>query len=190
MAIDNQWLGVIDWSRCQAAEIEAYVSQEIKMSHAGIVTIQGDFTLLKYIATLNSKELERTIGFDSGRLNSGFSIVALCGDETLRPEDFDLRASTRWSGGQIQKAENGDEKGIEHLLLGRGADIGALKAKIAAFFAKRGGNTPAKVLPNLRHTKGMFYPDAEALGPGIRSGVPQFSLVTPRRFLIVRDERH
>ncbi len=159
------------------------------MSRSGVVTITGDFTLLKYVATLSRGELERTVGFDKGRLHSGFTIVALAGDEVISPEDFELKGSTRWSGGII-KSPSPEAQGqdINAILDARGQDVATLKQRVAEFFARRGGNTPAKVLPNLRHTPGLEYPDAEALGPGIRSGVPQFKLINARRFVIVRDE--
>jgi hypothetical protein len=160
------------------------------MSSAGNVTVDGgDFTLLKYVATLDAEALERTVGFDRGRLKSGFTIVALASNEILAPDDFQLGASSRYSGGVVKQAAAGQGVGIEAILTDRGQDIAELKKKVAAFFASRGGNTPAKVLPNLRHTSGMKYPDAEALAPGVRSGVPQFKLLVPKKFVILRDER-
>lgn len=160
------------------------------MSTAGTIIVDGgDFTLLKYIAALDAEALERTVGFDRGRLKSGFTIVALAGDEVLGPGDFQLGASTRFSGAVVKQATATQGHGIESMLADRGQDIAELKKKVARFFASRGGNTPAKVLPNLRHTEGMIYPDAEALGPGRRSGVPQFKLLVARKFVILRDER-
>ena len=159
------------------------------MYSLGIVMITGDFTLLKYIALLNAADLERTIGFDKDRLKSGFRILALAGDETIFPEDFLLKGSTRWSGGLIKSlASQGQGLDINNILLSRGQDVAVLKKRVAYFFAQRGGNTPAKVVPNLRHTKSMKYPDAEALRPGFQSGIPQFSLLTARRFIVVKQE--
>jgi hypothetical protein len=34
----------------------------------------------------------------------------------------------------------------------------------------------------------MLYPDAEALGPGISSGVPQFDLKVLKRFVVVHQQ--
>lgn len=159
------------------------------MKNSGTTTIGGgDFTLLKYVATLDRDDLERAVGFERGRLRTGFWIVTLAGDEVLNPDDFELGASTRWSGGVIKNNSKGQAIGIETILLGRDQNVIALKEKVSMFFLKRGGNTPAKVLPNLRHTDGMRYPDAEALGPGMRSGVPQFKLLRPKKFVIIRDE--
>ena len=42
------------------------------MSRAGNVTCTGNFTMLKYIDKLSADEMERTIGFDKGRLKTGF----------------------------------------------------------------------------------------------------------------------
>lgn len=157
---------------------------------SGITVIGGGyFTMLKYVATLNAAVLERAVGFEQGRLRDGFLLAVLAGEEVLSPDDFELAASTRYSGGVIRRATDGSAVGIEQLLTMRGQDPASLKRKVSEFFKRRGGNTPAKVLPNLRHTDGMKYPDAEALGPGIRSGVPQFRLLRPKKFVIVRDEK-
>ncbi|MBI3350769.1 MAG: hypothetical protein HY020_26670 [Burkholderiales bacterium] len=146
----------------------------------------GDFTMLKYIESLSAADLERTVGFHRGRLAQGFLIVALGEHETLEPSDFELKASTRWSGGAMSNPAGAD---IRDILAARGQDPEALKRRVAAFFARRGGNTPAKVLPNRRDDAGCHYPDAEALGPGLRSGVPQFHLKKEsggKAFVVVR----
>jgi hypothetical protein len=150
-----------------------------------ITIASGDFTIIKYLRHLNREDLERTVGFDKGRLGKGSVIVVLSEHERLSADDFELGASTRWSGGKIPRRVGGHAK-IENLLIERGQDLGALKQKVAEFFARRGDNTPAKVLPNRNHTSGMVYPDAEALGPGIRSGVMSFKLLNPKQFEIFR----
>jgi hypothetical protein len=159
------------------------------MENLGIVTTDGDFTMLKYLIGLDAAQLERTVGFDKGRLDSGFLIVALAADEKLAPADFSLKASSRWSAGLV-RAHASSEPGIDinDILATRGQDIGLLKERVARFLNQGGGNRPAKVLPNLRHSEGMKYPDAEARAPGVWGGVPQFHLDAPRRFLIVRRE--
>ena len=154
-----------------------------------IVEVSGNFTMLKYIEHLGRPELERTIGFDAGRLNNGFSLVVLSDDQLLTPSDIELKASSRWSKGAVGKSNVSLGVEIELLLAQRDQDVAALKQKVCNFFAKRGGNRPAKVLPNLRHTEGMRYPDAEASGPGKRGGVPQFNLTVARRFVVIRVGR-
>ena len=149
----------------------------MRLSTSAKVALNGDFTLLKYVIGLRAIELESTLGFAPGRLRSGFRLVALAENELLLADDFHLKASTRWSGGKLGDSDAGGRgTSIEELLSSRGQNVETLKAKVVAFFAQRGGNTPAKVLPNLVHMDGMEYPDATVLGPGIRSGVPQFSL--------------
>lgn len=155
------------------------------MSSPTSILCKGNFTTLGHLRGLNARELERTVGFDRDRLAQGFSLIALAHDELLTPTDFELKASTRWSAGAVGGKQGVGGNQIETLLLQRGQDLAALKAKVCKFFSRRGDNTPAKVLPNLRHTTGMIYPDAEALGPGISSGVPQFNLLVPRRFVVV-----
>jgi hypothetical protein len=90
-------------------------------------------------------------------------------DEILKPGDFELKASSRWSAG-ILRSRHG--KTINEVLLNRGHDVEELKSRVAGFFADKPENRPAKVLPNLVHTPVMSYPNAEARGPGIPSGVP------------------
>ena len=118
--------------------------------------------------------------------DNGFCIVALAANQLITAQDFELKASTRWSAGAIGKSSSTSGSEVETILDRRGQNVDILKHKVCSFFAERGPNTPAKVLPNLRHTAGMLYPNAEALGPGISSGVPQFNLVTARKFVIVR----
>lgn len=153
----------------------------------GIIdNIKGCFTIYKYIKNLNRKDLERALGFHNGRLDSGFKVVVLAPGYILNINDFDLGASTRWSGGKIAK----DGEGIESLLCARGQDINLLKKQVMErWFSKDGDYRPAKVLPNLKHEAGMEYPNAEALGLGIPSGVPQFVMKeNSYPFIIVREE--
>ena len=157
------------------------------MSVAQPLSITGDFTTLRYLVGFDASALERRIGFDSGRLAPGFTLVALAEEETLAPDDFELKASTRWSAGAVGGKHGVGGEQIEPILLRRGLDLLTLKERVCKFFARRGKNTPAKILPNLRHTPGMRYPDAEALGPGQSSGVPQFKLLVPKRFIIISE---
>lgn len=155
------------------------------MSSLPSILCRGYFTTLGYLKGLDARELERAVGFDRDRLAQGFSLIALADDEVLTPSDVELKASSRWSAGAVGGKQGVGGKQIESILLQREQDVTALKAKVCEFFSRRGNNTPAKVLPNLRHTSGMIYPDAEALGPGISSGVPQFDLLVPKRFVIL-----
>ena len=75
---------------------------------------------------------------------------------------------------------------MEDLLISRGQDVTNLKEKVCEFFARGGARTPAKVVPVTKHVPGMPYPDATALAVGIRSGVPQFNLLVPRLFSVVK----
>lgn len=157
------------------------------MSIAGIITTRGYFTTLKHIESLNAAELERAVGYETGRLAAGFIVVRLADDQVIGPGDFRLEASTRWSGGTVNSKDPDKAGGnVERVLSTRGQDVEMLKGKVAAFFARRGPDTPAKVLPTLLDAVGMKYPHGQALGPAIRSGVPQFYLEQDRRFVVVR----
>ena len=144
------------------------------------VSASGYFTMLDFIERLSASDLERTLGFQPRRLTAGFAIVALATGQRLTSSEIDLAASTRWSGGLVGGLE------IKALLAERGQNVEQLKQKVCRFFASGRGRTPAKVLPVIDHTAGMVYPDANALAPGIRSGVPQFRLLVPKPFTVVR----
>ncbi len=154
---------------------------------SGIVTCSGFFTTLRFLQGRSAPDLERAVGFGQGRLASGFKLVVLAEDETIAPGELSLKASSRWSAGLVKSASSGEGKEITDLLLARGQDPDQLKQSVLDFFSRRGLHTPAKILPNLRHTPAMQYPDAEALGPGIRSGIPQFELLVAKRFVIVHS---
>jgi hypothetical protein len=133
--------------------------------------------MLKFIRNRSADELERRVGFDPGRLTAGYRLIVLAPGTLIRADEFDLKASTRWSAGAVRgPGSQGPGRDIEDMLEARGQNVLELKDKTAAFFAKGGGNAPAKVLPNQTHEYWMTYPDANALGPGIRSGIPQFRL--------------
>jgi hypothetical protein len=155
---------------------------------ADVLSVKNHFTMLGFIQGLTAAELERTLGFHAGRLSSGFAIVALTEGQQLEPVDIDLLGSTRWSGGLIGSRGLQHGRELQFILAQRGQDVAQLKRKVCEFFSRRGPRTPAKVLPNMAHSRGTFYPDAEALGPGIRSGVPQFKLLKLHRFTVIQIE--
>ena len=146
----------------------------------------NNFTLLGYLDGLDGPALERTLGFHPGRLAAGFSVACLAESEWLLPRDIDLKASTRWPAGGLRVPGSPSVRELESLLAERGQDVDSLKTKVCAFFARRGRNTPAKVIPVTLHEDGMQYPAAEAIAPGVRSGVPQFHLNVPKCFVVVR----
>lgn len=155
------------------------------MSSTEVIVYGGYFTSLGYVEGLSGPALERALGFHAGRLSRGFQLLALSETEWMGPADFDLQASTRWSGGVLPAASSRAPSDIETILAARGQDLPALKAKVAAYFARRGRATPAKVSPKEEHRPGMHYPGAEALAPGVPSGVPQFKLLRPKRFCVI-----
>lgn len=160
--------------------------QKYNMYHVGrYLDLNGYFTTAQYIKGLSTSDIERTLGFAPGRLSCGYLIALLANGEVLRPQDFELKASTRWSAGLVGSTGSPNLKEIEELLIARKQNITQLKEKVCFFFATRNGNTPAKIIPREAHSASTLYPDAEALGPGIRSGVPQFILTSKKRFIIV-----
>lgn len=150
------------------------------------VTRRGNFTMLGYIDQWDGVELERRVGFHPGRLSHGFAIVALAPGQVLLPQDLELQGSTRWSGGFAQPVPGQELAHLESVLSARGQDTQQLKRKVCEFFARGGKQTPAKVIPFIPHASGMAYPDAEAIAPGVRSGIPQFNLLQLRVFRVVK----
>ena len=148
--------------------------------------LRGNFTMLGFIDSWRALDLERRLGFSPGRLAAGYAVFALAPGQRLGPYDFELQGSTRWSGGFSIRTRSSETADLEDLLSGRGLDVTQLKEKVCEFFARRGAQTPAKVVPVTTHAPGMQYPDANALGAGIRSGVPQFNLLVPRPFSVVK----
>lgn len=156
-----------------------------------IELVSGNFSMLGFVMGYEPAELERRVGFHDGRLKHGYAIATLANGLRLEPRDFELQGSTRWSGGFTRGKAAHDGRELEILLKQRGQNILELKKKVCEFFAKGGAKTPAKILPFLKHQPGMEYPGAtalgqDALGKYIPSGVPQFNLVVPRLFSVVR----
>lgn len=152
--------------------------------------LSGNFTMLKYLLHRTPAELERRLGFHAGRLDTGGWVIVLAPGERMSATDFRLDASTRWSGGRFAPTTAQDtSRRIEDLLGARLGDaatpeqreqeIARLRALVADFFAEHWLNAPAKVLPAATHKPGMRYPHAQALAPGVRSGVPQFTVTHP-----------
>ena len=149
-----------------------------------VVPCSRSFTMLGFVDGLAGTELEQRLGFHAERLSGGFAVAVLTGQRLL-PDDIELQGSTRWSGG-FRSAAEAECAFLEQVLESRGQNVHQLKQQLCNFFAKGGKRTPAKVIPFVEHSSGMQYPDAQALGVGIRSGVPQFYLKHPRMFSIAR----
>lgn len=156
------------------------------LPHAGAAASQqhllyGTFTMLKYIETYNAAQLERRVGYASGRLKPGFRIVALAPGEVITPDELVLDASSRWPEGNLLGEAQVDKAGaspMERVLEARGQPVDALKQKVLEFFRRERGNTPAKIIPVWKDEDGsLSYPPATAIdGSEAKIGVPQFRL--------------
>lgn len=150
--------------------------------------LKGYFTLIRFVAGLPYPALEKRLGFQRDHLKSGFLLAVLADHESIRKEDFVLRASTLSPRGVI-RLDGAQEVQIEDGLRCHGQDVMATREQVAQFLMRRGRHTPAKIIPRGDHlTAAMDYPRAEALGPGMSPGVPQFELLVEKNFLIVDDE--
>lgn len=161
------------------------------MPGMGYIQGHGFFTTSRYLLGKDRKALERTLGYRDGLLDAGFDMGVLADDQVLAEDDFELMASTRHPNGKIT-TEDGRlvAERLDDLLEARGKSPQELRRLVAAFFARGGPNTPAKVFAHARNTTASDYVRAEAGDPGIRVGVPQFRIAANKsfRWLIVRRD--
>jgi len=144
--------------------------------------ITGDCTLWRFLKDLPPRDFEMTLGFDTGRLQSGFVVLVLSPLENINFDEIELEGSTRWSNNKIGK----NALPMEQVIRNRGVDPAALRKRFCSFINRGGDNAPAKILPTRKHELGMAYPHANALGLGIRSGVPAFKLKVAKAFEVAK----
>ncbi len=132
------------------------------------LTVRGCITQEKYIKGKSLSELERILGFHTGRLRNGIVVAAL--QQTPTRDQFDLLGYTQVAGHKI----NGDTF--------EGLEIDKLKELvIKTVFSNSDVERLVKVLPNTPHSNVMDndsqYP------PG--QGVPQWKLTQPLNAQVV-----
>lgn len=126
------------------------------------IQIRGCITQEKYAKGRSTAELERILGFKTGRLFSGYVVAAL--EQVPHLDEFELL-------GYTQVAEH--RFGAEAL---QGLDVNKLKQTVQqTVFSITGNNKLVKILPDLPHQQ--FMSNEEQYPTGL--GVPQWKLVKP-----------
>ncbi|QZH74961.1 MAG: hypothetical protein JY451_15170 [Erythrobacter sp.] len=137
------------------------------------VTKRGFFTKALYLRSQPSHELEQRLGYRTGRLSQGWSLLFM--DDMLTETDFEFRGYSQMSGGVAQGhlPNPPDPRNSEQWLRDNNFDLPRLKQKIIReVFAYTGHERLAKVVPLAGEFGEDDYP------PG--SGIPQWTIVRPK----------
>ena len=133
------------------------------------LTVRGCITQEKYIKGKSLPELERILGFHTGRLRNGIIVAAL--QQTPTKDQFDLLGYTQVAGHKI----NGDTF--------KGLKVDKLKELVikTKFSNPEGSERLVKVLPNTPHS--VVMDNDTQYPPG--QGVPQWKLTKPLNAQVV-----
>ncbi|MEO6722334.1 MAG: hypothetical protein ABIN67_18345 [Ferruginibacter sp.] len=126
------------------------------------IQVRGCITQEKYIKGRSVAEVERILGFKTGRLKTGYVIAAL--EQIPNNDDFDLLGYSQVAGHHFGPEAT------------KGLDVIKLKNMVRQnVFTMAGVDRLVKVIPNTPH-QGYMSND-EQYPPG--QGVPQWKLVKP-----------
>lgn len=133
----------------------------------------GYITQAKYVRMQSARELERRLGFGTGRLRDGYKLLFLI--DILTPEDFEFRGYTQMSGGiergHLPAFANGPT--AEQRLVQDGFELRRLKEKICReTFAYQGPDRLCKIVPHAGPSGSDDYPAG--------SGIPQWEIIRSR----------
>lgn len=133
------------------------------------IQVRGCITQEKYLKGRSTAELERILGFKTGRLFSGYVVAVL--EQVPQLDEFELLGYTQVAGHKF---------GPEAL---NGLDVNKLKQTVQqTVFSITGDNRLVKILPNLPHQQ--FMSNEEQYPPGL--GVPQWKLLKPVYAMIIK----
>jgi hypothetical protein len=123
-------------------------------------TLEGDVTTLQWIKPGFEAETEAALGFQRGRLGQGYWIMLL--KQLPKPGQFTFGGTTLNSGGRLGKparTELDDQLRIrvhDQIFDQRGAKgYAELQSRVLSQVNVTGEHRIAKVLPAIRHVKGM-----------------------------------
>lgn len=134
---------------------------------------RGFFTKALYLRSQPSHELERRLGYRTGRFSQGWVLFFM--EEELSETDFEFRGYSQMSDGVAQGhlPNPPDPRNSERWLSDNNYDIPRLKQKVAReVFKYAGPERLAKAVPNAGEFGENDYP------PG--SGIPQWSIPRPK----------
>lgn len=147
------------------------------MQAGDIFTLGGFFTKAMFLRSQSGAEIERRLGYRTGRLSDGWRLLFLT--EMPGASDFEYRGYTQMSGGVPlgHLLNPPDKRNSEQRLKDDGFDLGKLKlATISGVFTLEGPARLAKVIPVRGEYGEADYP------PGI--GYPQWTLTKRLNFKV------
>jgi hypothetical protein len=151
--------------------------QEGRMKVGDIVRLGGYYTKARFFRGVSATEIERRIGYHSGRLARGWYLLFLL--DPLQFSDFEVRGYSQMSGGvpQGHLPNPPDRRNSEQRLRAEGYDLDRIKKEtVTDTFCLRGADRLAKVIPFAGEFGENDYP------PG--SGIPQWTLTTIKQFKV------
>jgi hypothetical protein len=138
--------------------------------HVGeTINPKGCFTQLKYVAGQSLSEIERRLGYRTGRLSQGAYVVQAC--ELPGPHEFNLLAYSQTPGDRFKTDGKYDPQRAKALF--GDLDHQKLRQTVRAGWQLTGPDSLVKIIPVTPHSDRETYP------PG--SGVPQWEITTPLR---------
>ena len=141
------------------------------MKKGDIIQLTGFVTRQINLQGRSLAEIERLIGYHTGRLAQGATFLAAV--ELPQPKGFEL-------AGYSQVAEQHTHKQYKNINNPADPILAQKKAMAASQWSLHGSNRLVKVLPGIRHNASM-QPD-DQYPPG--SGIPQWKLILPIRFQV------
>lgn len=158
-------------------------------------TMRGDITLLASIAGYAPWSIEQRLGFHTGRLANGYSLLVLT--DNVGPTDFIWSDQTRYSGGMQLWRDEGAmvprRDVLRGALLVAGGSDAAADAELWRIFGSAmrrindavGTATAIKIVPNIPHDPSMArhiqYPDANI------GNIPQWTLIREKTMRCVAN---
>jgi hypothetical protein len=130
---------------------------------------KGCFTQLKYIAGQSLSEIERRLGYRTGRLAQGAYVVQA--SELPGAHEFNLLAYSQTPGDRF-KTEGSYDPHKAKAMYGD-LDHNKLRHLVRSGWQISGPDSLVKIIPITEHSNREMYP------PG--SGVPQWEMTTPLR---------
>jgi len=135
------------------------------------VPLHGDVTPLVWVGPRPRLDVERNLGYRSGRLEQGYWLAVLI--SRLAPGDFELSGTTLRSGGRLGAPEettaaDNRRKRVRDDIRERYGDAGyqGMKSRLAAMAALTGQDRLCKVIPVTAHAADMRPKDQYPMGGG------------------------
>ncbi len=150
-----------------------------------LVDLKGDVTQNRWVGARSARDLERSLGYSTGRLSAGWTVILL--KQTLQPADFRFSGLTIRSGGREglpadTPAADQLRRHVSDIVLAERGAAGYLdlQKKALASITPTGPDRIVKIIPVTPHNAGMAPADQYPMGGG---GL-QWTLIRPCSFLV------